>query len=456
MGACATLGRRVKVVGEGRGLEAARAAAGPGAEFLGFLEDAEVDALLSGARGLLFPGEEDFGIVPVEAQAAGVPVIAYGAGGVRDTVIENETGVFHAEQTVTSVASAILQAESMRFRRVPVEGERPALRSGALPRRDDRCAARARPGGGAQVSATPDLRFEPERERDSVAYALGVLRRRWLVVVAAVVACLVAGFVITGRGLRRPLREQRARAVRHLGAVGRRAAGRPLRARSRARGRHERAAGRLGGGRRRACAASSACRPRVDDLLDKVEVEAEQNANVLQITATRRGPAPGGRAGQRLRERVRRVPRPRRPPEHRGRRSSDLQEQLAQLPVDAPERQDLRDALSAARVAARALANGDARVIARAEVADRPVQPRAGSGARAGRHHRARARAGRPRWSSSRWTSASPTWPASSASTGCARWRWCPRRPSGARGCAPAPATSSRSGSCARRWTSRA
>ena len=51
----------------------------------------------------------------MEAQAAGVPVIAYGAGGVRDTVIENETGVFHAEQTVTSVASAILQAESMQF-----------------------------------------------------------------------------------------------------------------------------------------------------------------------------------------------------------------------------------------------------------------------------------------------------------------------------------------------------
>jgi glycosyltransferase involved in cell wall biosynthesis len=115
VGACATLGRRVKVVGEGRGLEAARAAAGPGAEFLGYVDDAEMDELLSGARGLLFPGEEDFGIVPVEAQAAGVPVIAYGAGGVRDTVIENETGVFHAEQTVTSVASAILQAESMQF-----------------------------------------------------------------------------------------------------------------------------------------------------------------------------------------------------------------------------------------------------------------------------------------------------------------------------------------------------
>ena len=88
--------------------------AGLGAEFLGYVSDAEVDELLS-ARALLFPGEEDFGIVPVEAQAAGVPVIACGAGGVRDTVIENETGVFHAEQTVTSVASAILQAESMQF-----------------------------------------------------------------------------------------------------------------------------------------------------------------------------------------------------------------------------------------------------------------------------------------------------------------------------------------------------
>jgi len=115
VGACATLGRPVKVVGDGRALDAARAVAGPGAEFLGFLPDAEVDELLSGARGLLFPGEDDFGIVPVEAQATGVPVIAYGAGGVKDTVIENETGVFHAEQTVTSVASAILQAESMQF-----------------------------------------------------------------------------------------------------------------------------------------------------------------------------------------------------------------------------------------------------------------------------------------------------------------------------------------------------
>ena len=183
--ACATLGRR----GEGRRRgprprRGARAAAGPGAEFLGYVDDVEIDFAV-GARALLFPGEEDFGIVPVEAQAAGVPVVAYGAGGVRDTVIENETGVFHAEQTVTSVASAILQAESMRFDEHRLRAN--ARRFGcALPRGDDRRPARARPGGGRLGERHPDLRFEPERERDS-GYALGVLRRRWLVVVAAVV-----------------------------------------------------------------------------------------------------------------------------------------------------------------------------------------------------------------------------------------------------------------------------
>jgi glycosyltransferase involved in cell wall biosynthesis len=113
--ACSMLRRPVKVAGTGRAIDAARAAAGPGSEFLGYVPDDELGGVLAGARALLFPGEEDFGIVPVEAQAAGVPVIAYGEGGVRDTVVENETGVFHAEQTVTSVASAILQFESMQF-----------------------------------------------------------------------------------------------------------------------------------------------------------------------------------------------------------------------------------------------------------------------------------------------------------------------------------------------------
>jgi glycosyltransferase involved in cell wall biosynthesis len=113
LAACAQLGRRVKVVGTGRALEAARASAGPDAELLGFVPDDELGPLLAGARALLFPGEEDFGIVPVEAQAAGVPVIAYGAGGIRDSVVDGVTGVFFPEQTAASLAQAILAFEQL-------------------------------------------------------------------------------------------------------------------------------------------------------------------------------------------------------------------------------------------------------------------------------------------------------------------------------------------------------
>ena len=66
-------------------------------------------------KALLFPGEEDFGIVPVEAQACGRPVIAFGKGGVLDTVIPGKTGVFFKEQTVESLKNAILEFENMKF-----------------------------------------------------------------------------------------------------------------------------------------------------------------------------------------------------------------------------------------------------------------------------------------------------------------------------------------------------
>ena len=113
--ACARLGRPLKVVGGGRAEAAVRAQAGPGTEFLGRVGDAELPGLLAGARALLFPGEEDFGIVPVEAQAAGVPVIAYGRGGVRDTVVDGETGVLFGEQTVEGLCAAIERFETREW-----------------------------------------------------------------------------------------------------------------------------------------------------------------------------------------------------------------------------------------------------------------------------------------------------------------------------------------------------
>ncbi len=113
--ACARLGRPLKVAGDGRALDAVRAAAPPdaGVEFLGRVSERERDALLGGARALLFAGEEDFGIVPVEAQAAGVPVIAYGVGGAAETVCDGRSGVLFDEPTVAGMASAIERFERL-------------------------------------------------------------------------------------------------------------------------------------------------------------------------------------------------------------------------------------------------------------------------------------------------------------------------------------------------------
>lgn len=113
--ACAALGRPVKVAGEGRALPAARAAAGPEAEFLGRVPDSELPALLAGARALLFPAEEDFGIVAVEAMAVGVPVIAYGVGGALDSITDGETGILFWEQTVDGLVQAIIRFERTEF-----------------------------------------------------------------------------------------------------------------------------------------------------------------------------------------------------------------------------------------------------------------------------------------------------------------------------------------------------
>jgi len=85
--ACNRLKRPLKVVGWGPEEGRLQKLAGPTVEFLGRRSDAELAQLYAGCRALLFPGEEDFGIVPLEAQAAGRPVIAYGRGGVLETVI---------------------------------------------------------------------------------------------------------------------------------------------------------------------------------------------------------------------------------------------------------------------------------------------------------------------------------------------------------------------------------
>jgi glycosyltransferase involved in cell wall biosynthesis len=101
----------LRVVGEGAELPHLQALAGPNVQFLGYVPDEEVAALLGKARAFVSAAEEDFGIAIVEAQAAGCPVIAYGQGGALETVIPNRTGLHFTEQTVESLIQVVQEFE---------------------------------------------------------------------------------------------------------------------------------------------------------------------------------------------------------------------------------------------------------------------------------------------------------------------------------------------------------
>ena len=105
--ACKRLGRRLVVIGDGPARLDLERIAGPRTEFLGRVDDEVVAEYASRCKALVFPGEEDFGMTPLEINAAGRPVIAFRAGGATETVIENTTGVFFDEQEPESLMSAI-------------------------------------------------------------------------------------------------------------------------------------------------------------------------------------------------------------------------------------------------------------------------------------------------------------------------------------------------------------
>ena len=113
--ACQKLGRRLLVVGSGPEEDRLRAMAQGGVEFLGRVPEEKLKQLYSQARALLYPGYEDFGLIPVEAQATGCPVIAYGAGGVLETVLPDQTGIFFREQHSAALTEAIVRFEKTRF-----------------------------------------------------------------------------------------------------------------------------------------------------------------------------------------------------------------------------------------------------------------------------------------------------------------------------------------------------
>ncbi|MDP3975712.1 MAG: glycosyltransferase [bacterium] len=101
------MGKPLLVIGDGEQRQALEALVGPTVEILGRKTDEEVRRYLQNCRALVFPGEEDFGIAPVEAMACGKPVIAYGKGGVLESVVDGITGVFFEELTVAALEDAV-------------------------------------------------------------------------------------------------------------------------------------------------------------------------------------------------------------------------------------------------------------------------------------------------------------------------------------------------------------
>ncbi|MBN2542788.1 glycosyltransferase [bacterium] len=109
------LGKKLVVAGDGPELKKLKKIAKKNIEFVGSVSDDEKGKLLSKCNALIFPGLEDFGIVPVEAQASGRPVIAYRGGGALETVEENKTGVFFNEFTPDSLVSAVHKLAKLQF-----------------------------------------------------------------------------------------------------------------------------------------------------------------------------------------------------------------------------------------------------------------------------------------------------------------------------------------------------
>jgi len=213
------------------------------------------------------------------------------------------------------------------------------------------------------VSATPDLRFEGERERDSIGYALGVLRRRWLVVFAAVALCLAVGIVIAGLGSDKRY-ESSSRVLFGTSSLSNAVLQVPTGTDD-----PEREAATnvlLAGSEAVATSVKSdlGLSTSVGDLLDKVAVEAEPNANVLKITASDSDAQEAAAIANAFAKEFIAF-------RARGDRQSidqserEIQSQLNTLPADAPGRADLQDSLNRLQ-SLRALASSDSRVIARA------------------------------------------------------------------------------------------
>jgi len=116
--ACTQLNRPLLVIGEGSAKQSLMERAGPSVTFLGRVDFEALKAAYVNCKALIFPGIEDFGIIPLEVMGCGRPVLAYGKGGALETVIDGVTGAFFSAQTTDAVVEAISDYEA---RQTPYE-----------------------------------------------------------------------------------------------------------------------------------------------------------------------------------------------------------------------------------------------------------------------------------------------------------------------------------------------
>jgi glycosyltransferase involved in cell wall biosynthesis len=119
------LGLPLVVIGDGPERRRLQGQAGPNVKFLGAVSRSQVRESMRNCRGLIYPGKEDFGITPVEVQATGRPVVALGAGGALESIVEGVTGVFFEEQTAEALCEAVTACSASSF-------DRDAIRRHAL------------------------------------------------------------------------------------------------------------------------------------------------------------------------------------------------------------------------------------------------------------------------------------------------------------------------------------
>ena len=120
--------KRLYIIGDGPDFDKVKSKSGPNVELLGYQPFEVLRNYMQRAKAFVFAAEEDFGLVPVEAQACGTPVIAYGKGGALETVTEGETGLFFDAQTTSSIIEAVHRFEDMKDSFIPAKIREKSLR----------------------------------------------------------------------------------------------------------------------------------------------------------------------------------------------------------------------------------------------------------------------------------------------------------------------------------------